>query len=1011
MSEVDRLRQQTYGGSASTADPSDRSVGRYDPEVGKSIRKLETEQGKDYARLEEGVTEAEKDVLKAQVDLAQKLLDHKAALESLAQKDSEDYNDNVTKLKTELIKARAALADKRAAWNTKAVDTARRAGSDASVAGKNPAAAAWTSVSDGLVGDQSTTVLDPQLPKTLNAIKDSIPYGVDVDNNINLISWGSITDYTTRSSVQTLLDRAQRVKLGLDDAESEYNDFERQQGELETLLATPTETYGATPESRKKHYEDVTEQYNKLYNAIIGTDPYERARDRLYRKEDEQYFTTQRRIRLDKLYDVYTGGEGTASATDKLKLGQAIQRLEQTGWRADNRPGDNVGKTFDDTGDGVVDRYIATPDDLKAILEWDTQKNRGAGKYGVKRGSTGSLVRFEVKATPQQLASMRDEDGQYSYVVGEDGQRSYLSPSEAKAVLDAALKPAQAQAVKITAGKHTKDGIRLPNGQVMVYKSGSLVEFPPALLEQATVEDVGWYSSEQTVALQSGSPPAQADLKIATSPEPVSSPVQRTPEAPPTTFTREGEKMKIHATDQMTYPAGSIRLRGGETISADQVVGPVQLFASLTQDFGLTGDQGSYAKWKGLQAQGKVREFVSGGALSRGPIASRILGGLQFDTYGVAGRRALDSIFGRQPSAEDRQFVEDPSAVSEEDLDEAAGLTDEAPAGETRKERRSRKEEMKEQMRRSAERDELPEEALEEIPEGEEAPRPEMLATTPGERRPGAPLRTDALDIKDQQVPEETVASLATDAMAKKKREEKALEVPPDLSIVGKLDEIDAAAKKDARMAAIEEGRELDRAYSEALADWKDAGSDPAKKPKRPVSVVDPAPEPSVEESEEPFVPAEEPIGDVPEETPRAPLTERQKKKAARILKRGDLPVIKGEPGKPAMSDEEVRAALERLDARPKLPPGSFDIEKDFSDLDEMETAFGTTSKNPSPGLRALISFGDKINSDKTLAERMRARRAKSPTAKIDAGDEIVPSASGTPVNPDKGSTVQEEEE
>ena len=1009
MSEVDRLRQQTYGGSASTPDSSGRSVGRYDPEVGKSIRELEKIQGREYLKLQTGVMDAEEAVLKAQVDLAEKLLDHKADLESLSQKEAEDYNDNVTKLKTELIAARGDLADKRAVWNTRAVDTARRAGSDASVAGKNPAAAAWTSVSDGLVGDQSTTVLDPQLPRTLNEIKAAFPYGVDFDSNFNLISWGSITDYTTRSSIQALLDRAQNVKLGLDDAESSFNDFERERGELETLLATPTETYGATPESRKKHYEDVTAQYNKLYNAISGVDPYEAARSKLANKADEHYAVKERSGRLDNLYDVYTGGEGTASATDKLKLGQAIQRLEQTGWRADNRPGDNVGKTFDDTGDGVVDRYIATPDDLKAILEWDTQKNRGAGKYGVKRGSTGSLVRFEVKATPQQLASIRDEDNQYYYVVGEDGQKSYLSPSEAKAVMAAAPKPAQAQAVKITINGKDYKGIRLPDGKVVAYKSGNLEEFPAVLLENATVEDVGWYSSEQTAAMQSGSPPAKADLKIATSPEPVSSPVQRTPEAPPTTFTREGEKMKIHATDQMTYPAGSIRLRGGETISADQVVGPVQLFASLTQDFGLTGAQGSYAKWKGLQAQGKVREFVSGGALSRGPIASRILGGLQFDTYGVAGRQALDSIFGRQPSAEDLpEEPVDPSAVSEEDLDEAAGLTDEAPADETRKERRSRKEEMKEQMRRSAERGELPE-PFEDLPE--EGPTAEDVDDV-SELAPTAdPVTPADLDIKDQQVPEEPMASLATDAMAKKKREEKALEKPPDTSIVGELDEIDAAAKKDARMAAIEEGRDLDKAYSEALADWKDAGPDPATKPKRPVSVVDPAPEPSVEESEEPFVPAEEPIGDVPEETPRAPLTERQKKKAARILKRGDLPVIKGEPGKPAMSDEEVRAALERIDARPKLPAGSLDIEKDFSDLDEMETAFGTTSKNPSPGLRALISFGDKINSDKTLAERMRARRAKSPTAKIDAGDEIVPSASGTPVNPDKGSTVQEEEE
>ena len=142
MSEVDRLRQQTYGGSASTPDSSGRSVGRYAPEVGKSIRELEKIQGREYLKIQTGVMDAEEAVLKAQVDLAEKLLDHKASLESLSQKEAEDYNDNVTKLKTELIKARKDLADKRAAWNTRAVDTAERAARDASTAGKIPAAAA-----------------------------------------------------------------------------------------------------------------------------------------------------------------------------------------------------------------------------------------------------------------------------------------------------------------------------------------------------------------------------------------------------------------------------------------------------------------------------------------------------------------------------------------------------------------------------------------------------------------------------------------------------------------------------------------------------------------------------------------------------------------------------------------------------------------------------------------------------------------------------------------------------
>lgn len=989
MSSVDRLRQNIYANNATVAQQG-RSSSFLDPEIGKTLRSFSKDEERAYLKNREFVLDAETEVLKAQVDLAKAILKNKQALEALDQKDAASYNANIAKIKQELIKAREGLAIKRSAWNARAVNGAMRAGTKAGLAGNDAASAAWQSFTDSLAGQAGTTVLDPELPKTLREIEDRFPGGVRFDQDFNP-TFGSVQDKATQDFILDLAGRARNVSFGLTRGEAGLNNLEKY---LDDIFVAPDSIWGGTDEERRAHYKQVSDNYTKLFEKIAGADPYEQTIANFENKQDEAFSTKELSGRVDTLYDLYLGKNGTASAKDRNNMAHALYLLEQSGWRDDNRPNDNRGRYFDTDGDGIMDDAVFTPDDMKALLEWDNQKNRGAGRYGLKKGTTGALVSFEVKATPQQLAKMRNKDGQYSYVLDPDGKKVYLTPEQAEAVIASAPQPVQARAISITGAKgRTINGVRFPDGSVKVVQNGKWVEIPKKHLDKVSIEEKGWISSEQTKALLSENPPTDK-LNPTESPESPASSVQLTKEDPPLTFTREGEKMKIHATDEMKYPKGSIRLRGGETIPADQVVGPVQMFASLTKDFGLTGPQGSYAKWKGLQAQGKVREFVGRGLLDRSPIESRRIGALQFDIYGVDAGEEIRKLFGKKPGEEPVEDLPeelvDPTAESEEDMDKAAGLADDAPKDETREERRSRRKEIKEQLRRGKDRGELPEEALEELPEGEDAPRADML-TEP--RVDPDEISVEDLALTEQRVPEETMASLATDAMAKKKRQKEEMAVPPvaDLSAVF-LDAADLEGEQ--RKKELAEAREADRLYEKqldedvdyqkALADWRAAGADPQKEPPKPPREISFFSGKRVEKEEAP-----------------------EPKKEAKPAPTGPPPVpqdleeaLQGGPFFPQPSQSPIYRK-----------PFTGDLDPD-NEIDEDMKPSASMGKGASKGLTALRAFGDRLDKGNTLMDRMQAKRKKkqkSPTEEMSPGNEGVPGGAGTDEDPLQGSKVKEE--
>tara|TARA_R110002110_G_scaffold142627_1_gene330894 strand:+ start:591 stop:3779 length:3189 start_codon:yes stop_codon:yes gene_type:complete len=1052
-----------YNEFGSSGLPSPDATTR-DPELRKLISELEKIQGRYLQAENKLAVKAEIEVLKAQERFTGNLLKHEQSLADLDQKSADSQRDALVTLRKSLIDARKSLSKERSQWNSRAFDVARREASAATMAGGYPEAAAWHSLSDGLVADASSTVLDPQLPATLEQMALEWPAGITFHDDMRIKDWGVVGDTATRKFVQGLSDRARRIRSGHDGAEKEYNDAERS---LQSLIAVAEgNTWsGMSQVARDEHVAKIRKQYATTSSSLSRaekTSPYDRARTKRMGAEEEHHRFEERAVRLDWAWKEYMGEEGKASEAEQLKFGQAIYELQQSGWAAENGF-DNLGVVFDDDGDGRVDRYFPKPKDGRALVTWKNQYNKGGGKYGLEGGATGELVRFEVRATPEQLSYLRDADGRYAYVIGDNGERVYLQPGQAE---DIQAAPAQAEIVNaVVEGTKEETGLfRMPDGSYWDYDEETGVAFQVNIVGEATPTG-NWISSEQTTSLRQGKAVQPADLSVG---EKASSKtiVQYTKELPEQSFLREGEKMKIHAEDMMRYPDGSIRLRGGEVISADQLAGPVQVFASLTDEYGLVGPEGSWAKWKGLQAMGKVKEIVTGGALEKGPVASRTVGNIQYDTYGVDGEKRFTELFGRTP--EQVELEEGAAEAESLGLDEGARRM---PSD--RQQKRERLREARQEWReegsdpekkpsREFTRDELLRGAVRGEMPGEEFEEDETLTAwqeygdedlrraleeesgviggrSIGDTSQLAPTDaavTEAEAIKKQRVPERTMASLAQEQRDWKAYQKSQIEKPPGVMGVG--EEAIAPGIKKGRGTEdpkdftrdVEKGLSEDAAYYAALEDWKDAGSDPKTEPKRPISLrkgetstalpEEPALEMSDEDVAEILAIKDppEPWDTRPEESPSPPSrsarkpSEKGKGRSARGVKKADFAALQAEQDVLIDSIKDVPEPWDR-----PVP----DTAEDVLDEDDEGTFSGMPKSAKrgesaaarvaiSPRIQALQDFKEKLQAGAAENKAARLKKKKDPTRPTDAvvaGDESVPGGSGV----DKGTPISKEEE
>ena len=646
MSLHDLVVSQYFGSTGGAPSPGATSR---DPELRKLITELEKIQGRYLLEENKQAAKAEIEVLKAQTRYAAELLDFERQLATLDQKDATSQRDALVKIRSELIKARAKLAEERSNWNSRAFDKAIRAASDASLAGKDPNSAAWQSLSDGLIADADSTVLDPELPATLEQMSQKWPNGVQFDDDLKITSWGTVTDPDTRRFVWEQAERARNIRSSRRNTEKSYNDTDATINRL--IAATQTGNWsGMSQDDRDKHIEEVRKQFKAFSGYVTEYDkvsPYDKARRKRIAAEAEHERFEERADRLDWAWKQYQGIDTPKAQADRLKIGQAIYEIQD--WaKSNNIP---IGQAFDDDGDGKVDRYIATDGDAKAIVAWQRQLERGAGKYGIKGGRTGTMVQFEVKASPEQLRHLRDDQEMYNYYE-DKGRRVYLTQGQVSQ-----LKKGTAQSTVL---KATKDGkevffVRLPDGKILDAdaKTGETFVVPEDQLTDIT--EVGLLSSSMTKSIIENEvideDAVSKDLYRSGEPSMTREPVpqiSQTAEHPPITITRTGEQMKIHAGDMVNNPRGAIRLLGGEVVSKEQLAGPVTVLYT-EPDATLLGPEGLWAtRTKEIQ-QAQADAFVEeheGGLLRKKPV-TRVVGGIEYEDRGLGETSLLEKAFGK----------------------------------------------------------------------------------------------------------------------------------------------------------------------------------------------------------------------------------------------------------------------------------------------------------------------------------------------------------------------------
>ena len=633
-----------------------------DPELRKLITELEKIQGRYLLEENKQAVKAEIEVLKAQTKYAAELLDFEGQLATLDQKDADSQRTALVKIRTELFKARADLATERANWNSRAFDAAIRAASDASIANKDPNSAAWQSLSDGLIADQTSTVLDPQLPATLEQMARRWTNGIQFDDDLKITSWGTVQDQDTRLFVSELSRRARAVRASRGKSEASYNDTERS---LKSLIAvTEQGTWsGMNQADRDAHVAEIRKQYSAFSGYVTEYDkisPYDKARRKRLAAEAEHTRFEQRADRLDWAWKEYQGTNTPQAQSDRLRVGQAIYEIQD--WAKSN--GIPVGQAFDDDGDGRVDRYISLDGDAKALMQWQLQLEKGEGKYGIKGGRTGTMVQFEVKASPEQLRYMQDDQGLYSYYETQGG-RVYITPSQV-----AQLERGTEQAVLISATKDGKEQqfIRLPDGRI-VDQASEGTDIPEMIViaesDLSDIKDVALLSSKFTQQIMDTGVVIETDvledlkgkdgeLELSMEKEPTPT-ILKTEEQPPVTYTKVGEQMKIHAGDMANHPKGAIRLLGGEVLSKDQITGPVTVLYS-EPDVTVFGPEGLWAQRTKEIQQAQASSFAEEhkGYLRGAKPMTRVVGGIEYQDYGLGEVSLLEQAFGKLPLVSER---------------------------------------------------------------------------------------------------------------------------------------------------------------------------------------------------------------------------------------------------------------------------------------------------------------------------------------------------------------------
>ena len=664
------------------------------------------------------------EILREQNRAAQILLKYQTDRASIQQRDVDSIRKSVTAFRKDILGAQTQLERSRATFDDRAMSRAGAAYDSATGPSSARITQAWKAVADSLLEAGTKDVLSAQLPKTtekmLNEYRALSEFSVD-DHGYISVKWNAqdlwkITDPVIKDQIRRMVRDSNIVASQRRD---QAVNLERAKNELDKELGLLRP--GAS-EADKTRILDKAQGYAEEVLRINNVPQAETAKARFEEEERKDEHYQQLHVERDILHERLFGEKADAGYMDKR--GQTIRNIIDDGWAADH--GFDIGRlgvALDVDGDGFVDSYAPGPDDSKLIRAWGRQYDRGAGRYGVfNNGRTGAVVEFKVRPTEEALASLRDDQGNFNYILKEDGTKVFKSREQ----ISQENTPPASYFVVLSDKVPAVPAVVNADGTVFVKEANSLL-FRAASEEEAAAAKAATKHHISGLSVQAGdSVEEKIDLTKKWSP-PTYEQQREIPEE--ALITRTGERMKANAADSIQHPEGGFRIRGEGFISSRDIVGEVDVVYQEA-DIKLLGPTGLFQRRR-AEINRAANERLLEQREGMKPV-TRVVGGVTYQDFGPMAESRLQAVFGavfpveRKALKLDRKEKEDLAGnlraeLEENPEDEATALQLEALDEELAQERVTRRDKRRLEELRAA-RGQLHEEDVSDLAELEEPP-------------------------------------------------------------------------------------------------------------------------------------------------------------------------------------------------------------------------------------------------------------------------------------------------
>lgn len=328
--------------------------------------------------------------LNAQVDYFDAMAKSRDRLLETRGKDQRVAKQTLQRLRGDLLAAQTDLATSRGSVNQSVINAANRISTAGDTVYANDAAKIWNEITPYF--DEDPTMTNLQLYSTIQTLHAQHPGLIDME----LFEAGKIKEAlanvpmasATRTRLERRLPQAHAANQQVETAKSAINATNAQLNDAIGALSAGTLNDDEISDIVSNLQLSLDEQEAKVSKAYEINASQAQAALQEFQRND--YLT-------DQIKELVGDADPTRAAKLRDLKSQAIQNPAFQQWAEDH------GYTL-----GFVDEqgtYFPRPADDRALRHFRNEFNRGPGKYGTMRGSTGQIVSIEVPGGEPEIVT------------------------------------------------------------------------------------------------------------------------------------------------------------------------------------------------------------------------------------------------------------------------------------------------------------------------------------------------------------------------------------------------------------------------------------------------------------------------------------------------------------------------------------------------------------------------------------------------------------------------------